>query len=76
MFSAANCMLVELGVVEESSMRLAKKVEIVTGAGSGIGRVGKPEDIASAALYWASDKASIATGSVIVVDGGITAGNL
>lgn len=41
-----------------------------------IGRVGKPEDVASAALYLASDEASFVTGSVLVVDGGITAGNL
>jgi 3-oxoacyl-[acyl-carrier protein] reductase len=41
-----------------------------------LGRVGKPEDVASAALYLASDEASFVTGSVLVVDGGITAGNL
>jgi 3-oxoacyl-[acyl-carrier protein] reductase len=41
-----------------------------------IGRVGNPEDVASAALYLASDEASFVTGSVLVIDGGITAGNL
>jgi 3-oxoacyl-[acyl-carrier protein] reductase len=41
-----------------------------------IGRLGRPEDIASAALYLASDEASFVTGSVFVVDGGLTAGNL
>jgi NAD(P)-dependent dehydrogenase (short-subunit alcohol dehydrogenase family) len=41
-----------------------------------IGRLGKPEDIAHAALYLASDEASFVTGAVFVIDGGITAGNL
>lgn len=35
-----------------------------------IGRVGKPEDIAHAALYLASDDASFVTGHTLVVDGG------
>jgi 3-oxoacyl-[acyl-carrier protein] reductase len=38
-----------------------------------IGRLGKPEDIANAALFLASDESSFATGSVFVIDGGITA---
>jgi len=37
-------------------------------------RVGRPEDIAQAALYLASDAASFVTGSVLVVDGGGLAG--
>ena len=39
-----------------------------------LGRVGKPEDIAQAALYLASDAASFVTGAVLVVDGGGLAG--
>jgi len=38
-----------------------------------IGRLGKPEDIAYAALYLASDESSFVTGSALVVDGGYTA---
>ncbi|MGH9328367.1 MAG: SDR family NAD(P)-dependent oxidoreductase [Terriglobia bacterium] len=38
-----------------------------------LGRLGKPEDIANAALFLASDESAFATGAVFVIDGGITA---
>ena len=37
-------------------------------------RAGKPEEVAAAALFLASDDASFVTGSSLVVDGGFTAG--
>jgi NAD(P)-dependent dehydrogenase (short-subunit alcohol dehydrogenase family) len=35
-----------------------------------LGRIGLPDDIANAVLYFASDMASWVTGSILVVDGG------
>jgi NAD(P)-dependent dehydrogenase (short-subunit alcohol dehydrogenase family) len=37
-------------------------------------RIGKPEDIAQAALYLVSDSAAFVTGTTLVVDGGGLAG--
>jgi 2-keto-3-deoxy-L-fuconate dehydrogenase len=38
-----------------------------------MGRMGKPEEIAAAALYLASDEAAFVTGTELVIDGGLTA---
>jgi len=38
-----------------------------------LGRLGRPEEVAYAALYLASDEAAFATGSALVLDGGLTA---
>jgi NAD(P)-dependent dehydrogenase (short-subunit alcohol dehydrogenase family) len=39
-----------------------------------LGRFGRPEEIASAAAFLASEDASFVTGHALVVDGGFTAG--
>jgi 2-keto-3-deoxy-L-fuconate dehydrogenase len=39
-----------------------------------IGRMGKPDEIAAAALYLASDEAAFVTGSALLIDGGWSAG--
>jgi len=37
-----------------------------------IGRIGTPDDVVNLCLYLASDESSFVTGSVIVIDGGVT----
>src|SRR5207244_923097 len=39
-----------------------------------VGRIGQPHDVASVAAFLASDEASFVSGTMIVTDGGITAG--
>jgi 3-oxoacyl-[acyl-carrier protein] reductase len=38
-----------------------------------IGRMGTPQEIANAALFLASPESSFATGSNLIMDGGLTA---
>jgi NAD(P)-dependent dehydrogenase (short-subunit alcohol dehydrogenase family) len=45
------------------------------GAKRPLGRVGKPEEIAQAALYLASEASSFVTGTALVIDGGGLAGS-
>jgi NAD(P)-dependent dehydrogenase (short-subunit alcohol dehydrogenase family) len=49
---------------------------LAEGAQRPLGRVGKPEEIAQAALYLASDASSFVTGAALVVDGGGLAGSI
>jgi NAD(P)-dependent dehydrogenase (short-subunit alcohol dehydrogenase family) len=39
-----------------------------------VGRMGRPEEIAAAAVYLASDEAAFITGSALIIDGGWSAG--
>jgi 2-keto-3-deoxy-L-fuconate dehydrogenase len=55
-------------LVEETGESLAELT-----ARQPLGRLGTPEEIAEAVAYLASDAASFVTGSVLVIDGGLTA---
>ena len=57
----------------ETDMTDVLSDEIKEGANKQIplGHFGKPEDIAGAAAFLASDSASYVTGQVLVVDGGL-----
>ena len=39
-----------------------------------VGRMGRPEEIAAAALYLASDESAFVTGTEFIIDGGLSAG--
>ncbi len=51
-----------------------KKAYEEMSATQAVGRMGKPEEIAAAALYLASDEAKFITGSALMIDGGWSAG--
>jgi len=51
-----------------------KKAYEEMAATQALGRMGKPEEIASAALYLASDEAAFITGTALLIDGGWSAG--
>jgi NAD(P)-dependent dehydrogenase (short-subunit alcohol dehydrogenase family) len=62
------------GLDREASRQMAATLAERGGSLQPAGRVGRPEDIAEAVLYLASDAASFVTGTQLVVDGGMTVG--
>jgi NAD(P)-dependent dehydrogenase (short-subunit alcohol dehydrogenase family) len=62
------------GLDRAASLQMAATLSERGGSLQPAGRVGRPEDIAEAVLYLASDAAGFVTGTHIVVDGGMTVG--
>nr|WP_269473303.1 glucose 1-dehydrogenase [Kineobactrum salinum] len=60
-------------MAEQATGMAAAEAEAAFASMHPIGRIGRPEEIASAVLYLASDEASFATGAEFVIDGGYTA---
>jgi enoyl-[acyl-carrier-protein] reductase (NADH) len=51
-----------------------KKIRAFIQSRQAIKRQGTTDDIAEAALYFASDRSSYVTGNLVAIDGGMTAG--
>jgi NAD(P)-dependent dehydrogenase (short-subunit alcohol dehydrogenase family) len=73
-----NCICpgdVDTPMLPEDAQRRGMKWEayLTSAANRPMGRIGKPEEIAKAVLFLASDDSSFVTGAVLAVDGGGTA---
>ena len=73
-FVATSIFGAALGLDRERAQSMAALLAERGGAMQPAGRTGRPEDIAEAVLYLASDAAGFVTGTHLVVDGGITVG--
>ena len=62
------------GMPEEEKAELMEKIRAFLLTRQAIKRQGTTNDIAEAALYFASDRSSYVTGNMLTVDGGMTAG--
>jgi NAD(P)-dependent dehydrogenase (short-subunit alcohol dehydrogenase family) len=67
----------DTGMLRQEAQQLGEREDrfLAESAHRPLGRVGKPEEIAQAALYLASEAASFVTGTALVVDGGGLAGS-
>ena len=67
----------DTGMLRNEAQQLGEREDLflAQSAHRPLGRIGKPEEIAKAALYLASDASSFVTGTALVVDGGGLAGS-
>jgi NAD(P)-dependent dehydrogenase (short-subunit alcohol dehydrogenase family) len=67
----------DTGMLRQEATQLGEREDrfLSESARRPLGRIGKPEEIAQAALYLASEAASFVTGAALVVDGGGLAGS-
>jgi len=67
---------VDTPILDEIAVNAGREVDLVRGKLARqipLGRIGVPDDVASAVLYLASDESRFVTGAELKVDGGISA---
>jgi 3-oxoacyl-[acyl-carrier protein] reductase len=74
----ANCIAVGAVASERSveAWRVAGMEQSVMGAGTALGRIGEPREVAQGILFFASDAASFITGQTLSIDGGPNMGGI
>lgn len=72
-----TCNAIAPGMIETGMTERVRAVPAIVNSfvdRTPMGRIGQPADVASVAAFLASDEASFVTGTMLVTDGGITAG--